>query len=122
VRKIGEELKAAMHGVWKGASNDVFSVRYAQLFIITFALTLKNVVIVHSTEEVVARVDRLAEEIGTIQNLKNAFDPILSVILVALDSPVVFMRSKALRALGQIIGSDQQILRNVRWLFFMPGW
>ncbi|KAH7103288.1 hypothetical protein BKA62DRAFT_696412 [Auriculariales sp. MPI-PUGE-AT-0066] len=91
VRAIGKKLKLTMHDVWKGALNDVFDV---------------------ATEEEVSRVDRLAEEIGTIQSLKNAFDPILSVILVSLDSPAVFMRSKALRALGQVIGSDQDILRS----------
>lgn len=66
-----------------------------------------------STEEEIARVDRLAEEIGTIQGLKNAFEPILAVVLMALDSPAVFMRSKALRALGHIVTSDPAILRNV---------
>jgi cohesin loading factor subunit SCC2 len=60
------------------------------------------------------RVDRLAEEIGSIQGLKNSFTPILNVILLALDAPPVFMRTKALRALGQIVTSDPTVLALVR--------
>ena len=66
-----------------------------------------------STQAEVARVDRLAEEIGIIQSLKNAFDPILNVVLLALDAPPVFMRTKALRALSQILAVDASILTNV---------
>jgi len=55
----------------------------------------------------------LAEEIGTIQGLKNSFNPILNVILLALDAPAIFMRTKALRALGQIVMSDDTILAAV---------
>ncbi|KAF6755969.1 protein rad9 [Ephemerocybe angulata] len=66
--------------------------------------------------EEASRIDRLAEEIGTIQGLKNSFHPILNVILAALDAPAIFMRTKALRALGQIVMSDATILSapNVR--------
>jgi cohesin loading factor subunit SCC2 len=35
------------------------------------------------------------------------------VILVSLDATAVFMRTKALRALGQIVTADPGILRNV---------
>lgn len=59
------------------------------------------------------RADGLAEEIGTIQSLRNSFNPILSVILMALDAPAIFMRTKALRALGQIVTSDASILAQV---------
>jgi hypothetical protein len=59
----------------------------------------------------------LAEEIGTIQNLRNSFNPILSVILVALDAPAIFMRTKALKALGQIVTSDSTILSAVRAVY-----
>jgi hypothetical protein len=65
------------------------------------------------SQEEVTRIDRLAEEIGTIQSLKNSFQPILTIILVALDAPAIFMRTKALRALGQIITSDATILGAV---------
>jgi cohesin loading factor subunit SCC2 len=58
-------------------------------------------------------VDQLAEEIGTIQSLKNACDPNLNVILLALDAPPVFMGAKVLRALSQILAIDPNILTNV---------
>jgi cohesin loading factor subunit SCC2 len=63
------------------------------------------------------RVDGLSEELGTIQSLRNSFNPILGVILMALDAPAIFMRTKALRALGQIVTSDATILSTVS-LFF----
>lgn len=65
------------------------------------------------SQEEIARIDRLAEEIGSIQGLKNSFQPILTTILVALDAPPIFMRTKALRALGQIVTSDATILATV---------
>jgi cohesin loading factor subunit SCC2 len=65
------------------------------------------------SEEEAARIDKLAEEVGTIQSMKNSFNPILTVILSALDAPPVFMRTKALRALGQIVTSDPSILSAV---------
>lgn len=65
------------------------------------------------SQEEVGRIDRLSEEIGTIQSLKNSFNPILNVILMALDAPAIFMRTKALRALGQIVTSDATILSAV---------
>ena len=69
-----------------------------------------------NSHEEVARIDRLSEEIGTCQNLRNSFNPILTVVLQALDAPPVFMRTKALKALGQIVTSDPSILTapNVR--------
>ena len=66
-----------------------------------------------STQAEVSHVDQLAEEIGILQSLKNAFDPILNVILLSLDAPPVFMRTKALRALSQILAVDPVILTNV---------
>lgn len=59
-------------------------------------------------------MDRLSEEVGSVQSLKSLFLPILNVVLVALDAPPVFMRTKALRALGQIVTSDPNILSMVR--------
>ena len=67
----------------------------------------------NSGQEEVIRIDRLAEEIGTVQDIKNSYNPILNVILMALDAPPVFMRTKALRALGQIVTSDPTILSTV---------
>lgn len=59
------------------------------------------------------KCDMLAEEIGSVQSLRNSFQPILNVILASLDSPAIFMRTKALRALAQIVSSDPSILTNV---------
>lgn len=48
-----------------------------------------------------------------MQSLMGSFGPILNVILMALDAPPVFMRTKALRALGQIVTSDSSVLSMV---------
>ncbi|KAF9488996.1 hypothetical protein BDN71DRAFT_1531854 [Pleurotus eryngii] len=92
---FGRSIKAAMRDVWKGAGADVFDV---------------------GSQDEVSRVDRMSEEVGTIQALRNSFTPILNIILTSLDAPAIFMRTKALRALGQIITSDASILSapNVR--------
>ncbi|KAG1743247.1 uncharacterized protein EDB91DRAFT_1126495 [Suillus paluster] len=93
--KLYAKLKSALREVWKDMSNDVFDV---------------------GSQEEVNRVDCYAEEVGTIQTLRNSFGPILNIVLLALDAPAVFMRTKALRALGQIVNSDSSILAapNVR--------
>ncbi|KAF8585724.1 ARM repeat-containing protein [Ramaria rubella] len=93
--KLAEKVKSALRNVWQEAGHDVFDI---------------------GSEEDAAHVDRLAEELGTTQSLNNAFDPILNVILVSLDATAVFIRTKALRALGQIVTADPGILRsaNVR--------
>ncbi|KAG6853818.1 hypothetical protein C0991_001064 [Blastosporella zonata] len=92
---FGQRLKSALRDVWKDPATDVFDI---------------------GSQEEVVRVDRLAEEVGTIQSLRNSFQPILTIILMALDAPLIFMRTKALRALGQIVMSDATILAtaNVR--------
>ncbi|KAJ7070155.1 hypothetical protein C8F01DRAFT_1364201 [Mycena amicta] len=92
---FGKKVKSALHTVWKDQAADVFDA---------------------GSQEEAARIDQTAEAIGTIQTLKNSFHPILNVILGALDAPPIFMRTKALRALGQIVTSDPTILgeANVR--------
>lgn len=60
------------------------------------------------------RVDRVSRNLGAVQGLRNSFNPILNVILTSLDAPPVFMRTKALRALSQLIVSDPAILAVVR--------
>ncbi|KAF7297577.1 Sister chromatid cohesion protein [Mycena kentingensis (nom. inval.)] len=92
---FGSKVKSALHVVWKDTSGDVFDA---------------------GTSEEATRIDHTAELIGTIQTLKNSFQPILNVILGALDAPPIFMRTKALRALGQIVTSDPTVLGqdNVR--------
>ncbi|KAI9448916.1 sister chromatid cohesion C-terminus-domain-containing protein [Russula earlei] len=92
---FGRKVKSALRDVWKEAITDVFDI---------------------GSPEEVARIDRLAEEIGIVQDLRNSYQPILNVTLLALDAPPVFVRTKALRALGQIVTSDPTILTaaNVR--------
>ncbi|KAF8507524.1 hypothetical protein BU17DRAFT_57352 [Hysterangium stoloniferum] len=91
-RKLAERIKSALRNVWQEAAHDVFDI---------------------GSEEDAARVDRLAEELGTTQGIGNAFDAILNVILMSLDATAVFMRTKALRALGQIVTADPGILRSM---------
>ncbi|KAI0770449.1 hypothetical protein C8Q74DRAFT_1202231 [Fomes fomentarius] len=96
LKSLARQLKMSMRQLWDEASGDVFELA--------------------SSQEEVARIDRLSEEIGTCQSLRNSFNPILTVVLQALDAPPVFMRTKALKSLGQIVTSDPSILSapNVR--------
>ncbi|TFY54137.1 hypothetical protein EVJ58_g9034 [Rhodofomes roseus] len=93
---FGSYLKDALHSIWEDDVSDVFEMGGSQ--------------------DDVHRMHRLCEEIGTIQTFKNSFTPILNAVLKALDAPPVFMRTKALKALGQIVTSDPSILSfpNVR--------
>lgn len=86
---FGKKVKEALRDVWNDSGSDVFDT---------------------GADGDVAHIDRLAEEVGNIQSIKNSFHPVLNVILAALDAPPVFMRTKALRALGQIVTSDPSIL------------
>lgn len=88
---FGDKIKGAMQNLWKEAPMDVFD---------------------NATQEELTRIDQLSEQIGTTQSLKNAFDPILNVIIHALDAPPVFVRTKALRALSQILTVDANVLSN----------
>ncbi|KAI0290109.1 hypothetical protein B0F90DRAFT_1654815 [Multifurca ochricompacta] len=92
---FGRKVKSALRDVWKEVATDIFDI---------------------GSPEEVARIDRLAEEIGIVQDLRSSYQPILNVTLLALDAPPVFVRTKALRALGQIVTSDPTILTsaNVR--------
>ncbi|KAJ3753999.1 hypothetical protein EV360DRAFT_52476 [Lentinula raphanica] len=91
VKIFGEQLKDALREVWKERGPELFDI---------------------GSSEEASRVDRLAEEIAVTQgnSLKNGFSPMLNVILQALDASVIFMRTKALRALGQIITVDPSVL------------
>jgi cohesin loading factor subunit SCC2 len=108
---FGLKLKNALRDVWKAHATDVFDIGFVVCLFKSFTPSIR---FVYSSQEEVARIDRLAEQIGTVQALKNSFPPILNVILLALDAPPVFMRTKALRALGQIVTSDSSILSTVR--------
>lgn len=46
--------------------------------------------------------------------MRNAFEPILNAIIAALDATAVFVRTKALRALSQILTIDSTVLSSVR--------
>lgn len=89
---FGQTIKKALKEVWKDKNADVFD---------------------FGSQEEVARVDQIAEQLGSVQTLRNSFQPILNKILQALDAPPIFVRTKALRALGQIITSDATILSAV---------
>ncbi|KAK1217276.1 Sister chromatid cohesion protein 2 [Marasmius sp. AFHP31] len=89
LRAFGEKIKDALRGVWKDHATDVFDV---------------------GTPEEIDRIDRTSEEVGSLHMMKAFFQPILNVILMALDASPIFMRTKALRALGQIVTSDATIL------------
>ena len=69
----------------------------------------------YSSQEDTSRVEQLSEALGSTHILRVFFNPILNVVLQALDAPPVFMRTKALKALGQIVTSDPSILATVRW-------
>jgi hypothetical protein len=100
------KLKCAMQDIWKVSSVDVFTVGY-ELFRIT-----ASCLIFCRSESDTNRADELAERLGSLSSLNAAFDPILSVILGSLDAAAVFMRTKALRSLGQILTSDPLVLRK----------
>ncbi|KAG8738993.1 Sister chromatid cohesion protein 2 [Ceratobasidium sp. 414] len=93
--ELANRIKAALRNVWKEGAHDMFEA---------------------GTDAEVKRVDDLAERFGGTQSLRNAFEPILGAILMSLDAPAVFMRTKALRALGLIVTKDSSILKqsNVR--------
>ncbi|KAF9267598.1 hypothetical protein L218DRAFT_955463 [Marasmius fiardii PR-910] len=88
-RVFGEKVKEALRNVWKDHAIDVFDIE---------------------SQEEADRIDRTAEEIGSLHMARTFFQPILNVILMALDASPIFMRTKALRALGQIVTSDATIL------------
>ncbi|CAE6459153.1 unnamed protein product [Rhizoctonia solani] len=93
--KLAAKIKQALRSVWKENTTDMFDL---------------------GIDAEIKRVDDLAERFGGTQSLRNAFEPILSAIILALDAPAVFMRTKALRSLGLIITKDPSILKqaNVR--------
>jgi cohesin loading factor subunit SCC2 len=87
---FGAKLKAALAGVWAEAGGgDLFD------------------------QDDATRADAVAEAVGAAQGLRHAFGPLLHAIVGALDAPAIFMRSKALRALAQIIVVDPAVLALV---------
>lgn len=92
---IGEALKHALRDVWKDDSGDLFDM---------------------GSQQEVAHIDKVAEQLGICQGLRNGFQVILNAIVTTLDAPAIFMRTKALRALGQVVTIDPSALSspNVR--------
>lgn len=52
--------------------------------------------------------------VSRYRTLQGAFDPILHGLITSMDSPVVGLRSKALRGLSTIVVVDPDILSLVR--------
>ncbi|KAJ3560203.1 hypothetical protein NP233_g10992 [Leucocoprinus birnbaumii] len=89
VQVFARRVRGALRDVWKDPPADVFNT---------------------GSQEEVDRIDQLGEEIGTLQSMRSSFNPILNTIVGALNASVIFMRTKALRALGQIVTSDPTVL------------
>ena len=110
VTEFGSFLKDALQDVWEDDAGDVFDAGCAH----SHAYHLISASFEYSgSQDDAARMHRLSEEIGTIQTFRNSFSPILNAVLKALEAPPVFMRTKALKALGQIVTSDPSILSLV---------
>ncbi|KAL4249287.1 Sister chromatid cohesion protein [Abortiporus biennis] len=88
--EFGHAMKDTLRGIWKDSSPDVFD---------------------SDSHEENQRIDIVAEEVGLLQSRIN-FNRILNDVLLALRAPAVFMRTKALKALGQIVTSDPSILSS----------
>ncbi|CAE6465375.1 unnamed protein product [Rhizoctonia solani] len=88
--KLASKIKSALRAVWKENTTDMFDL---------------------GIDAEIKRVDDLAERFGGTQSLRNAFEPILSAIILALDAPAVFMRTKALRSLG-LIANVRRAIEN----------
>jgi cohesin loading factor subunit SCC2 len=108
LKAFGGKLKIALIEIWKDRSTDVFDARF-----VSQAISWILLISYDSSDVDLARIDDLAEMLGSLQGMRHLFQPILNVILSALDAPPVFMRTKALRALGQIVTSDPEILSAV---------
>jgi cohesin loading factor subunit SCC2 len=65
------------------------------------------------SENDTARIDSISWSLGSLTAFNRGFDAILGVVLGALDAPAVFMRTKALRSLGQVLASDPTVLKKV---------
>lgn len=110
--QLATKIKSALRGVWNEGVNDMFEAGWARTSTPYWRLLLKYDFL-YRTDAEIKRVDDLAERFGGTQSLRNAFEPILGAILMALDAPAVFMRTKALRALGLIVTKDSSILKQV---------
>ncbi|KAF8755190.1 Sister chromatid cohesion C-terminus [Rhizoctonia solani] len=69
--KLASKIKSALRAVWKENTTDMFDL---------------------GIDAEIKRVDDLAERFGGTQSLRNAFEPILSAIILALDAPAANVR------------------------------
>ncbi|CAI2165749.1 3087_t:CDS:10 [Funneliformis geosporum] len=93
---------------------DKIIAEYWQIFLddnINQSLEQRQVVLSFDTER--SDISLITELLATRQALYQNFDSILSRILVSLDTGVVAFRTKALRALGQVVVNDPNILSQV---------
>ncbi|KXN83113.1 Protein rad9 [Leucoagaricus sp. SymC.cos] len=89
LKMFARKIRGALRDVWKDPPTDVFNT---------------------GTQDEADRIDLLGEELGTLQTMRSSFNPILNTIVGSLNASVIFMRTKALRALGQIVTSDPTVL------------
>lgn len=68
---LGGQLKNELHALWTTSSPDVFDIGYVHHDLPSF--TSIQCVASRSTEEEAAHIDKLSEEVGMGQNLKNTF-------------------------------------------------
>jgi cohesin loading factor subunit SCC2 len=108
-RSFLQPVKDALRDVWVEGQVDVFDVG----FVAIRQLRIKELNVCRSSKEV-TRIDQLAEQVGSTQGFFGLLDAILNVVIFASDSTVVTLRTKALRALGQVVASNPKILKNVR--------
>ncbi|CAG8454816.1 17701_t:CDS:10 [Funneliformis caledonium] len=93
---------------------DKIIAEYWQMFLddnINQSLEQRQVSLSFDTER--SDISLITEFLATRQALYQNFDSILSRILVSLDTGVVAFRTKALRALGQVVVNDPNILSQV---------
>jgi cohesin loading factor subunit SCC2 len=107
---FARKIRRALRDVWKDPPTDVFSTGYVDLHLAIIFLIDSDF---DRSQDEIDRVDFLTEQIGTLQTMRSSFNPILTTIVGSLNASVIFMRTKALRALGQIVTSDPTVLSMV---------
>lgn len=110
LHEFGQRLKTALKELWKDKVADIFDIGCVSSRLLGgVILTL----LYSRSQEETVRVDRLSDDIGAIQSLRHSFHPILIKVLQALQAPPIFVRTKGIRALNQILTSDPNLLTMV---------
>ncbi|KAF7365521.1 Sister chromatid cohesion protein [Mycena venus] len=91
LQPFGQKIKTALHNVWKDQARDVFDI---------------------GSQEEAERIDRVAEEIGTIQMLRNSFQPILNIILIVTSDPSVLAEPNVRRAIESHLLDNSPAVRD----------